>query len=570
MTGRFLELEAFLDSLVQRRPSLWTRSSCGVTRSGSEIPVLLERDAYIPTAQRARVLLVSGLSGNDSDLEQAFQALDLFASSGQRFTSKVALSAIPCGNPDGLVLGAASGNGAGGDPSKGYPPEGDFFHNQTDPERRYLWRWICFQAPDLVLEVLSGDRIKWEANQAAGRLSPAVAAARMRDDGSLLAALGTGISGGLGPIPGLRLVAPTQRLGAELGRLLSFIPQFSSWEPSPARRTLDSRRSRSRLGVANVLDSVYGHSLDPVNYTQGVAISGRLRLARLGSNSDTRASEIATMLDANGIGQGNPFGEEPGGANLAGVIWGPQLADATGDPRWADLLVHAADHYKSAGPGAAPPPADPDFRTEDMFMCGAILGRAFRVTGEDRYLDLLVTFLLDLGLPQDNGLFWHCRSAPYFWGRGNGFAALGLAETLTYLPSGHPSREAILNMYLAHMDALCRFQQPSGMFPQVLDVAGSYQEFTSTCMFGYAAARGLRRGWLDSSFVEPLQLAWQGVSERIDDEGNVVDACISTGVQGSLRDYLDRPALSGFDDRSGGMALWFAVELERLAQDNPL
>ena len=27
---------------------------------------------------------------------------------------------------------------------------------------------------------------------------------------------------------------------------------------------------------------------------------------------------------------------------------------------------------------------------------------------------------------------------------------------------------------------------------------------------------------------------------------------------------LDRPAIFGFDDRSGGMALWFAVEMERL------
>jgi len=202
-------------------------------------------------------------------------------------------------------------------------------------------------------------------------------------------------------------------------------------------------------------------------------------------------------------------------------------------------------------------------------MCGAVLGRAFRLTGEGRYLGLLTQFLLDCGIQQGNGLFWHCRSAPYFWGRGNGFAAMGLAETLTYLPEDYPVREAILDMYLAHMEALRRFQQPSGMFPQVLDVAGSYQEFTATCMFGYAAARGLRRGWLDPSFLEPLQLAWQGVAERIDEEGNVVDACASTGVQAELRDYLDRPAVFGFDDRSGGMALWFAVELEQLALESP-
>ena len=52
----------------------------------------------------------------------------------------------------------------------------------------------------------------------------------------------------------------------------------------------------------------------------------------------------------------------------------------------------------------------------------------------------------------------------------------------------------------------------------------------------------------------------------MDDIGNVVDGCASTGVQNNVRDYLDRPAIFGLDDRSGGMALWFAVEMERLAR----
>jgi rhamnogalacturonyl hydrolase YesR len=199
-----------------------------------------------------------------------------------------------------------------------------------------------------------------------------------------------------------------------------------------------------------------------------------------------------------------------------------------------------------------------------MFNVSAILGRAFRISGDHKYLDLMENFLLDSGVQQENGLFWHCRSAPYFWGRGNGFAALGFAEALTYLPSDYPQREAVLQMHLNHLEALRQIQQPSGMWWQMLDVPGSYQEFTCTCMIGCAMARGLRRGWLGASYRSPVELAWQGVSERIDDDGEVVDACISTGVQQSLQEYLDRPAVLGLDDRSGAMALWFAVEMERL------
>ena len=197
-------------------------------------------------------------------------------------------------------------------------------------------------------------------------------------------------------------------------------------------------------------------------------------------------------------------------------------------------------------------------------MAGALLGRAYRLTGETRYVDLLTRFLLDGNIQQGSGLFWHCRSAPFYWGRGNGFAALGLTETLTYLPETHPERSGVMAMYLRLLDALRGLQRQSGMLPQVLDFPGSYDEFTATCMMGYALARGLRNGWIGDEYRQTLELAWQGVAERIDDVGNVVDACASTGVQQNVRDYLDRPAIYGFDDRSGGMALWFAVEMERL------
>jgi rhamnogalacturonyl hydrolase YesR len=105
------------------------------------------------------------------------------------------------------------------------------------------------------------------------------------------------------------------------------------------------------------------------------------------------------------------------------------------------------------------------------------------------------------------------------------------------------------------------------MLPQVLHTPGAYQEFTVTCMVGYCLARGLGRGWLDATYRLALDLAWQGVTERIDATGGVVDACTNTGVQTSLRAYLDRPAIFGRDDRSGAMALWLALEMARLSHE---
>ena len=557
------DIRQALDTLAQARPVFWSRTACGVTRSLTPIPALLDRNAYSADTTRSRVLLIGGLSGRAADVDMALHALELFAGGGDGLALRVGLSAVPCGNPDGLRLDRGPDNGAGGNPSQGYPPEGNFYFDEQNPEKRYLWRWICFQAPDLVIAVRSGDgSVRWECNAAARRFAPALGAREMEKN-TLLGALGEGYPEGLGVIPAIRLTASEDQLPREISRLFGVVQQQGMAGKSSAREVLDHRRARNPLEIARILAAAYGHTFDPIVYTQGVPISGRLQLAQLDPDGGNPAPEIAELL-SEFVGGGLKDGLAP--SALASVVWGSELSQATGDSRYADMIVQAADRFQSASSGEPPVPCDPDFRTEDMFMAGAMLGRAFQHTGERRYVDILAQFLLEADIQQDNGLFWHCRPAPFYWGRGNGFAALGLTETLTYFPEDHAARADITDMYLDLLDSLRDLQRHSGMLPQVLDFPGSYDEFTATCMMGYSIARGLRKGWLDDEWRTPLELAWQGVSERIDEVGNVVDACASTGVQQNVRDYLDRPAIYGFDDRSGGMALWFALEMERLAR----
>ena len=546
-----------LESLAQGSEGRWKWSAYGVTSGLRSIPALVHVDAYAAETGRRRVALVAGLSGNAEDAALGLSALQWAAGGHHPNAGNIALTGVPSANPEGRA-----------DLSQAFPPEGNFFYDADAPETRYLWRWICFQAPDLVVEIRSGDSVEWQANAAVGELGAALgASAAVLDDSSLTAALGRGTPDNLGTIPAIRLTTPDGLLDGELERLWNVIGGESSpMGTSAARNALAARRQRSFMDVGRTLARVYGYALDPVNYTQGVAISGRLRLAQLDPSAQSPVEGIAQLLEPYVSGAVPMFGDRPSGANLAGLLWGQELAEATGDRRYADLIVQVAERYQDVPRGTAPPPCDPDFRTEDMFMAGAMLGRAFSITGERRYLDILTRFLLDGEIQRDDGLFRHCRSAPYFWGRGNGFAALGLTETLTYLPEDHPDRNAALAMYRRVLDGMNRVQEPSGMYPEVLDFPGSYHEFTATCMAGYAMARGLRRGWLDESYREPLRMAWQGVSERVEDNGDVVDACISTGVQENLQDYLHRPAVFGFDDRSGSMGLWFAVEMERLSR----
>ena len=565
-----VDLGAALRNLMARAADCWSLQACGVTRAQTSIPALVHRDAYAASAPGSRVLLVAGLTAQPDDVNLALRTLEIYLGAGDRLKQTLALSAVPCVNPDGLAAAVGPENDAGGRPEEGYPPADNFFYDAHNPERRYLWRWAGLQAPDLVLEVRAGAAVAWEASTAAAALAPALQAGNAMTADSFLAALGNEPApNGLAPIPGLRLTTPPRALEGQLNRLWALLAQQPEPRPSPARRVLDTRRARTPLQIAHLLATVYGHSLEPVVYTLGMGISGRLRLARLDPEFPDPAPDIVRLVEPY-VSGARPMWTEPASpATLAGLIWGLQLTEATRDRRYVQLIADVAERYRSGDAGGAPPPSDPDFRTEDMFMNGAMLGRAFQLTGEARYLDLLTQFLLNARIQQDNGLFWHCRSVPYYWGRGNGFAVLGFSETLSFLPIAHPDRSALLDIHIRHLEALQQRQLPSGMYPQVLDVPGSYEEFTITCMLGYAMAHGLRRGWLDTSYRPAVEHAWQGVTERIDEAGGLVDCCTNTGVQSSRQAYVDRPAIFGRDDRGGAMALWFALELEQLQRERP-
>lgn len=558
-----INLKTAIDTLVKQANGFWMPEVCGITQLQTQIPALVHQDVY-PTPDQTRVLLVGGLSGQIADVEITLNALHLYLET--TLHRPITLSAIPCTNPDQLTADARTNNGLVSDV---YPPVGGYFNHPTHPETRYIWRWACFQGPDLILEICAGITTSWETNNVALAFAPALGAKVLGpdQDGSFIAALATKNPSGLAPIPGIRLTTTQETLPIAMKNLWSTLLDSKLREPSPVRRVLSARRSRTPIEVAKILAFTYGHTLSPVVYTQGVAISGRLRLAELEPDGGDTIQDIVSLVESCSSTADNVFSANPTTTELAGMIWGDELTQATGDNQYANLVVRVADHYVPATAGEAPTPSDPDFRTEDMFMNGAMLGRAFAITGDPRYAAILTKFLLDAKIQQENGLFWHCRSAPYYWGRGNGFAVMGFTEALTYLPKDNPDRNKLLAIYRLHLNGLIQLQCSSGMFRQVLDSPGSYPELTATSMIGYAIARGLRMRWLGPSYKRILEKCWAAVSERVQGDGAIVDGCVGTGVQSTLKEYLDRPAVHGFDDRTGSMAIWFATETARLQRD---
>jgi rhamnogalacturonyl hydrolase YesR len=195
-------------------------------------------------------------------------------------------------------------------------------------------------------------------------------------------------------------------------------------------------------------------------------------------------------------------------------------------------------------------------------MASSVLARTASLPQHAGDLDAAAKLVIDYAarLQRSDGLFVHASDAPAAWGRGNGFAALGVVETLTALPERHDARARVLEIYRSHMTALRRMQAPDGTWREVVDEPGSYREETATAMILSAMSRGIGRGWLDASYAPIVQRAWRALAAHVADDGGLVDVCASTGGGPTKRYYLDRPAISGFDDRGGAMALLAAME----------
>jgi rhamnogalacturonyl hydrolase YesR len=202
--------------------------------------------------------------------------------------------------------------------------------------------------------------------------------------------------------------------------------------------------------------------------------------------------------------------------------------------------------------------------TDDMFMASAVMSRAGSETTTHSALHrLLVNYAKRL--QRADGLFVHAENGPHAWGRGNGFALLGLTESLTHLPSTWPGRAEVLDIYRKHLAGLVKHQSDDGSWRQVIDDPASYRELTATAMITAAIARGLSRGWIDRNTFEPiLNRGWQAVAARVNADGTVKDVCSGTGAGPTLEYYLKRPVVNGADDRGGAMALLAAIEIAEL------
>lgn len=199
---------------------------------------------------------------------------------------------------------------------------------------------------------------------------------------------------------------------------------------------------------------------------------------------------------------------------------------------------------------------------DDMYMISLLQLQAYRYTGDRIYLERAtreMSLYLER-LPTKDGLYFHAPTAPFVWARGNGWMAGAMPMILAEMPLNHPERPKLMKAYRDIVEALRRHQRPSGLWGQLVDDAESWDETSGSAMYAFAFAEGLRMGWLDESYREPMVRAYCALVSRLDEHANLLDVCIGTGARNDRSWYLARRKVTG-DPHGQAPLLWLCASL---------
>jgi unsaturated rhamnogalacturonyl hydrolase len=143
-----------------------------------------------------------------------------------------------------------------------------------------------------------------------------------------------------------------------------------------------------------------------------------------------------------------------------------------------------------------------------------------------------------------------------------GWYMMALVDTLDYYPDGDAGKKQLIAYLVRDVAALARYQDAhSGLWYQVLDKAGAkgnYLESSADCMFVYALAKGVRRGYLPERYLANAERGYHGILTHFIKTG--------PGDDVSLTDTVKVGGLGGDPYRDGTYAYYIG---EKTATNDP-
>lgn len=175
-------------------------------------------------------------------------------------------------------------------------------------------------------------------------------------------------------------------------------------------------------------------------------------------------------------------------------------------------------------------------------------------------------------LPGGDGLYYHAPSAPFYWARGNGWMAVGMPlvlELIEDIPAYSDEAALLKDEYETMMEALLKYQLPTGGWAQLVDKSNYWEESSGSAMFAFAFITGVKNGWLDQEvYGAAARDAWEQLTGWYLNTANydVRDVCEGTGAGSTAEHYYNADRYPG-DTHGQAAMMWCCYALTELAND---
>lgn len=207
---------------------------------------------------------------------------------------------------------------------------------------------------------------------------------------------------------------------------------------------------------------------------------------------------------------------------------------------------------------------------DSFYNEGPLFTHLGAVTGDERYFDMgrdvlepMVAALVD----PEIGVFRQAldmasrRVLGLGWGRGSGWALLGIVDALEFMPSDRPEYARLAQIVVDVCERLLPMQDASGFWHTLLHNRDSYLETSTAAFFAATFDKGARLGILDGDrFAGAADRALAALCTRIDDEGRVYGVSVDS-FPAEEREYL--PLATGFNEWGQGSGMRALAERMR-------
>ena len=180
--------------------------------------------------------------------------------------------------------------------------------------------------------------------------------------------------------------------------------------------------------------------------------------------------------------------------------------------------------------------------------------------------------LLYHGYDEDGSADWAdpvTHHSPWFWGRAMGWFSAAIIEVLEVMPTNHPKRPQIIQILADLIAGLAEEQdEATGLWYQIVDKGDqpdNWLESSCSCMYTYAIARAVQKGYIDSGYGETAVKGYEGIfRDKItvgsDNLVNLLDTGAGTSVSSDYSYYITRGRVTN-DYRGLGAFLLMCWEM---------